>query len=186
MKVQVYTTYSGTLIITAATPRAEAAPSFRFTNASIHEDYCAQVRALLKEHRHILGSSLEYPAAKRLQTYFPTSGGNPLYAIRELMPAGSPRDVDPDFQLEIMRIRYSFMLNLLPAAFLADETIAEAIERHIEKAVHDLFIANGVPDVFIPGDEEQRPGERTDIDILCELGPASGRIGVDLPTPSQT
>lgn len=184
MRIQAYTAYSGTLVITVATQRIDAAASTKFTAASIHEDYAAQVRALLKEHRHIGETALAYPATKRLQTYFPTHAGSPLYALRQLMPSGSPRDIDPEWQLEIMRIRYDFALNVLPAAALADESIAEALERHLEKAVHDLFQANGVPDVFLPGDEMLRTAQ-TEIDIVVEMGPATARTGVEIPAPSQ-
>ena len=184
MRVQAYTAYSGALVITVATQRIEAAPSSKFTAASIHEDYCARVRALLKEHRHIDTSAVAYPAAKRLQTYFPTHEGTPLYSLRQLMPAGTPRDVDPEWQLEIMRIRYEFALNVLPPAALADETVAEAHERHLEKAVHDLFQANGVPDTFIPGDETLRSAQ-TEIDIVVEMGVATTRTGMEIPTPAQ-
>jgi hypothetical protein len=184
MRIQAYTTYTGVLAITVATPRPEGVPSTRFTAAPIHEDYCAQVRALLKEHKHIDTSSLAYPAAKRLSTYFPAFEGAPIFALRQLIPAGSPRDIDPEFLLEIMRIRYEFLINLLPGAFLTDEVDAEAIERHVEYAVKRLFQVNGVPDVFIPGDTAARPGDRTDIDIVVELGGARDRTGVEIPTPA--
>ncbi len=189
MKIWAYRIYPGTLTITVATPRAETAASTKFTAAKIHEDYCARVRAHLKEHRHVGTTSLQYPAAKRLQTYFPVFNSDttkPLYALRELKPAGAPRDFNPEFMLEIMRIKYSFILNLLDAAFLADEIITEAIERHMEYAIDLLFDANSVPNAFIPGDDGQRPGDRTEIDILCELGPADGRDVVDIPTPAQS
>jgi hypothetical protein len=185
MKVQVYNAFSGVLIVTAATPRVEAAPSFRFTAAKIHEDFCAKVRGLLREHKHVGPMAEEQPAAKRLSTYFPAFEGKPLFAIRELMPAGSSRDVDEAFQLEVTRIRYQFSLNLLSAFFLAEEDYAEALERHLEKAVNDLFEANGVPNVFIPGDEAVRPGDRTEIDILVEMGPATARTGAEIPSPAQ-
>jgi hypothetical protein len=116
-----------------------------------------------------------------LQTYFPTHGGEPLFGILELIPTGSPRDIDEQWQLEIMRIRYGFTLNLLSAAFLAAADIRGAKERHVAYAVRQLFAANGVPDVFIPGDEDVRPGSGTDIDVVCEIATASGRLGVEIP-----
>ena len=188
MRANVYTVYQGKITITVATPRADGTPSAKFACAKIQEDYCARVRSLLKEHRHVDSSSLEYPATKRLQTYFPTletDATKPLYALRELRPIGSPRDFNLEFMLDVMRIQYAFTLNLLPAAFLADEVVSEAIERHIEYAIHQLFEANDVPNIFIPGDDGVRAGDRTDIDILCELGPADGRRPVDMPAPSQ-
>lgn len=184
MRVTVYSAYSGSLVIGVATPRDEALPSTKFQNATIHEDYAARVRALLKEHRHIGGSSLYYPAAKRLQNYFPVFPlvtGSPLYALRELKPAGSPRGVDGEW--EVMSIRYDFSLNLLPAAHMADEVTTEGIERHLEFAVSKLFQANGVEDNYIPGDQHLRPGVLTEIDIRVELGSATARESIEIPTP---
>lgn len=187
MRVQVYSQYSGTVTVTVATQRTEAAASNKFQFASIHQDYAAKVRALMKEHRHVGASSLAYPIAKRLQTYFPVFPlvtGNPLYAVRELKPAGSPQDQEQEWQLEIMRIRYDLTINLLPAAFFADEIITEGIERNMQLAWKQLFDANGIPSIFIPGDQAQRPGFGTDVDIICELGPATARTGMDLPAPA--
>ena len=187
MRVQAYSAYAGTLQVTVATPRPDAAPSTHFTAASVHEDYCASVRALLREYKHVGESSVEFPAEQRIQSFFPTFtiGGiaKPLFALRELMPIGSPRDIDADFQLEVMRIRYQFHIVILPAAFAANSVDAEAIERHVEYAIRQLFQANTVPDVFIPGDSEDRP-HRSEIDIVCELGTATAKMGVDIPSPS--
>jgi hypothetical protein len=184
MRIQAYTAYTGSLTIAVATPRPEEAASTHFTAAKIHEDYCARVRALLREHKHIGETALAYPVASRLQTYFPVFPlvtGNPLYAIRQLMPAGSPRDIDQEFMLEIMRIRYAFTLVILPAYFAADETTAEGIERALEYAVKKLFQAADVPDVVIPGDNEIISGVDSLVSISCELGGASARMGVDIP-----
>ena len=192
MRIQAYTAYAGTFTITVATPRPDEAASAHFVAAKIHEDYCAQVRGLLREHKHILATSLAYPAAQRLQTYFPifpASIGQPLYALRELIPAGAPRDIDAEFMLEIMRIRYGFTLVCLPAYSLADSTDAEAIERHMAYAVEKLLEANGLSTtvlqtkILIPGDNELISGEKTTISVICELGGASARQGVDIPSP---
>lgn len=187
MRIQAYTFYSGTLTIAVATPRPEEAASTHFTAAKIHEDYCAQVRALLREHKHIDASSLAYPAAQRLQTYFPVfplATGTPLYALRSLMPAGSPRDIDQQFMLEIMRIRYAFTIALLPAYFSADATTAEGMERALEYAVKRLFQVAGIPDVTIPGDNEILSGVDSLVSITCEMGGAAARTGVDIPQPA--
>lgn len=189
MRVQAYKQFQGTFTIVAATPRPEEAASTKLTAATIHEDYAAKVRALLREYKHIGGESLQWPSAKRIQTYFPTQGGLPLYAIRELRPAGTTRGIDQDFQLEIISIRYAFTLDWLPAAFYADEEIAEAMERNLEFAVSSLFEANSVPHVFIPGSNETEPGNvggdavPTSISITCEMGGATARGGIDLPQP---
>jgi hypothetical protein len=182
MRLQAYTAYSGTLVITAATLRPEARPTALFTAASIHEEFCAQVRALLEEHRHIPPTCASVPAAQALPTYFPTSGGAPFFALRELRPAGSPRDIDAEWNLEIMRLRYEFTIVILPAAWGAAAPVRHALERHLTKAIKDLFKSNNVPDTFIPGDNEQRPEQpgRTEIDLVIELGAATARTGVDL------
>lgn len=181
MRVQAYTIFPGTVQITVATQRAEERPSTLFTSAKMHEDYSAQVRALLREHKHIGAGSLSYPAAKRISTYFPTHNGEQIYALRELIPAGTARDVDDPWQLEITRLRWAFTLNLLPAAFICDEAVAEAIDRNMEYAVNRLFVSNGLPAVYIPGDQDLRLPEGTEVDIVCEVGPGSGRTGVEVP-----
>lgn len=185
MRIQAYTAYTGALTITVATPRPEAAGSIMFTAATIHEDYAANVRAVLEEHQHCGDTSLAYPAARRLSTYFPTAGSPalPLFALRMLRPMGSPRDIDAQFMLEIMRLRYAFLLVLLPPAFIASASIREAKERHLEYAINRLFDANGVPNTFIPGDQTLRNQAQSEIDIVCELGEASERVGVDIPSP---
>ena len=189
MRIQVYNAYSGTLVITASTLRPTAAPSTHFTAATIHEDYAAQVRALLEEHIHIAPSSENFPVAQRIQNYFPAPNGAAIYALKQLMPAGAPRNIDAQFMLEITSLRYNFGIDLLPAAFATTGVNRSAIERAIEFAVKSLFAANGVPDSFIPGDNGLRPiGSEsdvtgTDIDILCELGPAVARQTIDVPAP---
>lgn len=193
MKAQVYAAYSGTLVITVATPRAQPLPSHKFTAAKIHEDFCAKVRVALREHKHVGPTCAEFPERLRLASYFPKHEGMPLYALKELMPAGTPRDVDEGWQMEVMRIRYQFALHLTNAALIADEETAEGVERHLEFAVKSLFEALEIPAVFIPGDEETRqspdtanPTQRTEIDILVELGPATARTGVEIPAPPRS
>jgi hypothetical protein len=195
MRVQVYNAYAGQFTIIVATPRPQEAASAHFVAAKIHEDYCAQVRKILREYKHINATALEFPAAKRLQTYlpvFPLVTGQPLYAIRELRPAGAPRDIDADYMLEIMRIRYAFTLVCLPAYSLADEIDAEAIERHMEYGVEKLLEANGLSTntlptkILLPGDNELIDGEKTTISVSCQLDGATARGGVDIPSPSLT
>jgi hypothetical protein len=185
MRVQAYLAYPFVVTVSASTPWAGGEYSTKFPNGKLHEELSARVRAVLREHKHLGGSVGDaYPAAQRLQTYFPVFNEDttkPLYAIRELRPAGAPRDPTSDF--EIMRNRFSGLLLMLPWAFLADEEIAEARERNIEYAVQQLFAANNLKNAFIPGDETARPGEGTEIDILCEIGPASERGAADIPTP---
>lgn len=191
MRIQAYTAYTGTLVIAVATPRPEEAPSTHFLWAKIHEDYCARVRSLMREHKHIGPTSLAYPTAQRLQTYFPIYPlvtGSALYALRQLQPAGTPRDIDREFMIEIMRIRYAFTLVILPPYFEADEITADGIERAMEYAAKALFEAAGVPtvtipQVTIPGDNDIIDETLTLVSITCELGAASARNGVDIPQP---
>lgn len=183
MKVQLFTVYPGTLVIGVATLRPQSAPSTHFTAASIHEDYCATVRAALRRYKHVGDSALSYAPALRLHSYFPAFNGSPIYALKELRPAGAPRDLEPEFMLEVMRIRYEFTLHLTPGAVLTNEIDAEALERHMENATRQLFRALQIPDVFIPGDGGDRPGDRTEIDIVCEMGPASELRTFEIPAP---
>lgn len=185
MRVQAYTSFSGFVVTTVATPRPEGTPSMIFTAATIHEDYAASVRSLMEEHKHL---DADFPAAGRIASYFPKFNGLPIYALRQLMPAGAPRDVDADFQLEIMRIRYQLEINLLPGAWLTDARVRNAIERNVVFAMRQLYQANGLPDVYLPGENgirgaEDGPSPRTEIDIICELGPASARTAVEVAAP---
>lgn len=175
MRINSYDVHPGVLTITVATPRDPEIPSALFTAASIHEDYCGRVRALLREYKHVGESSNACPAAQRLQAYFPAHEGKPLYALRALVPSGAPREIDPEFMLEVLRIRYEFILVDLPEAMMADAIIAEGRERAMEKALHDLLEANGVPAVFIPSNNDQRNPNRSEVDIICEFGPSTGR-----------
>ena len=184
MRIQAYTAYSGVLVASIATIRPQAQASVFFQSATIHEDWAARVRAALKEHKHILGTALNYPASARLQTYFPASASNPYYALRQLMPSGSPRDVDQEFMLEVTRLRYDFTLDLLPAAFLATEPAADALERAMEYAAFRVLGYLDIPNAHIPGDKAVMPPEGSYVNIVCELGPASARTGVDIPAPS--
>lgn len=185
MRAQVYSAYDFLLTITVATSRTQAAPSSKFQFAKIHEDFAAAARAVLREYKHCGASSTYYPAAKRLATYLPTHAGEQIFVVKELMPAGTPRDVDGDWQLEITRLRYKGAVHLTTAAMIADESVAEGIERAIEFAVASLLKAQGVPYIFSPGDQELRPADATDVDIVCELAAATARVGADVPPPPQ-
>lgn len=192
MRIQAYQAYAGNLLITVSTPRPEASGSAVFKYASIHEDYCAQVRVVLQEWKHILDTGQAYPLTQQLQNYLPKSAaGLPIYALRQLMPAGTPRSIDQEFQLEVMQIRYRFMIVLLPAAFQVDQRLASGMERNLEQGTKDLFAANNLPWNFIPGDSGVRDEQdvetpvKSEVDIICEMGPAieAGRSGVDIPQP---
>lgn len=179
MKAPVYLVHSGVLTVVIASPRAEAAPSHVLQFAKLHEDFVAQVRRALREHRHAGASAVMLGGG--LARFFPHYQGAPIYALRELMPAGAARGVDQDFQLETMALRWTFSLHVLPGALAADGVISEAIERNLELALRDLFREVGIPDEFIPGDESLVPGDRTVVSIIVEIGQSSGRQIVDIP-----
>lgn len=183
MRIQAYTHYSGTLSITVATPRPEAAASTTLTAATIHEDYAAKVRAALREHKHINPTQTNYAAAYTLQNYLPQYQGKPIFVLTQLMPAGSPRGIDQQFMLEVMTLRYQFALDLLPGAHLTDDITAESKERAIEYAVKSLFTYLGIPHTVIPADNTIAGQFDTEIGIMVELGAAGCRQGVDIPAP---
>lgn len=189
MRIREYNQFPVTFNFALSTPRPEGAPSTVIVAAKKHEEYLSQVRAALREFKHIDPTTKQIPAALRLESYFPTAtdGGRtePLYALRTLAPAGSLRAVDTDFWQDVTRVRYTGLLVLLPAYFAAEERVANAFERHLEKAVLDLFNYLHLPTTFIPGDDETRPEDRTVIDIIAEVGPAEGSPGLyDVPTPA--
>lgn len=193
MRIQAYLAYSGIFTVTVSSIRPQEARSTLFVAAKAHEDFAAKVGGLLEEHIHIYPTDQAFAPASRLQYYFPTAtvGGiaRPIYAMKEIMPAGIARDVDANFLLEIMRIRYQFSIALLSEAFALSGQARNAIMRAVEFSVQSLLIANSVPWVYAPGDNAIRPenadttGGPTDVDILCELGPATQRSGVDIPDP---
>lgn len=186
MVANIYLSRPGVFTITATTLRAETPASLIFEFGSVHNDYAARVRAVLLEHKHVGETALAYPAAKRLQTYlpiYPASTGRPIYAVRELIPAGTVRQFEG--MMAMTMIRYQFMLELLKPALAANELLVEGIETNVEAALRGLFKANSVPDVFIPGDQEVRASERTEIDIMVEMGQATSRQPVEIPTPTQ-
>jgi hypothetical protein len=185
MKIREYNLYPFAFAFTLATPKPDGAFSTVIQAAKIHEQYVSQVRAVLREFKHIDPTTKQIPAALRLDNYFPTANGSPLYALRTLTPAGTSREVDTDFWQDVTRIRYTGLLVFLPAALQADERLAFAVERHLEKAMLDLLTHLGLPTTFIPGDDTTRPGEGTVIDIIAELGPAEGAPGLyEVPTPA--
>lgn len=190
MRIQAYTRYSGLLTITCSTLRPEAAPSVKFQAATVHEDFSGLVCGLMEEHKHVAPTDAFFPAAQRMQGYFPgDSTGAAIYALKQIRPDGAPRDIDLQFMLEITRLRYEFVLDLSPAAFSVSGTVRNGIMRAMEFAASQLLVNNGVPLVFIPGDDGLRPANAdstvvpTEVDIVCEIGPASVRQGVDIPDP---
>ena len=153
MQIAEYNFYNATLSITLATQLPDAPPSAVLPAATLHEEYSAQVRALLREYKRGLNAYLDY------------------YDVLKIHPAGTSRDVDKDFNQEITRISFMLGVSLTAAAQIADERLVFAFERNLEKAVRDLFRANGLPDLYIAGDGETL-GESF-IQIQVSMGSAS-------------
>jgi hypothetical protein len=189
MKIREYNQFPFTISFTLATPRPDGAPSTVIVAAKKHEEYASQVRGVLREFKHIAPTDAEVPAALRLQNYFPTasSGGQtiPIYFVRVLAPGPSVREVDVDFWQDVYRMRYSGLLVLTPAFIPSGERVAYAFERNLEYAVRQLFTYCSLPTNFIPGDDADRPDDRTVIDIIAEIGAAEGAPGLyEVPTPT--
>lgn len=181
MRVQVYKALPGVFTITIASSRVEKAPSHLFVFDSLHKQIGGLVRAILMEHKQTPPAFIEWPAQLRLASYFPTQNDAPIYRVAELTPAGTLRDVDAEFQIEVMRIRFAFMLHLLPGAFLVDDTIGQGVDAHLAKAIKQVLLAAGLANVSEPGDETIRPQDGTDVDCFVELGAAGGRDGAEVP-----
>jgi hypothetical protein len=185
MKIHEYNQYPVTFNFTLSSPRPEGAASTVIIAAKKHEEWASRVRAAMREFKHIDPTTKQIPPALTLENYFPTHNGSPLYALRTLQPAGSLREIEPDFWLDVYRLRYVALLVFLPAALHASEATAFAIERHLEKAVSDLFDYLNLPRNFLPGEEGIRPEDRSIIDIIVEVGAAEGSPGLyEVPTPT--
>jgi len=174
-EVTEYVYYDGSVTITIATPRLDSTtPSAVMVAATVHEEFAAKVRALMREYR----VTSVYPSVS-FDAYLPTSGGFPIYGIRKIAPAGTSREVSDEYMLEITRLRFGVEFAILPTTFTADERLALAFERNIEKAMRDYFNANSVPHLTIPGDQ-QILGDSW-IDIVFETGPATEIGLVNVP-----
>jgi len=173
--------YECFLNITVSSPRPEHTPAHIIANGAAHDEIASQVRAALREHQHLGENEGWVAAAKQVQTYLPATSGNKFYAVRSLFPAGSIIAVDEDYFLDVLRLRYSLVFAVLPGSIQADPRTGEAHERHWQKAFKDLLVTgNSMQSVFIPGDEDRRPGDRTEIDLTLELGGASGRLPYEM------
>lgn len=133
-EISEYDYYDGTLAITVATQRPGAAPSSVLAAASLHEEFASRVRCALREYKHALDPYLAY------------------YRVEKIQPAGTARDTDNQANMDFLRLQFSLGLALLESAWSADERLVFAIERNIERAVHELFEAQGLPHTIIPGD----------------------------------
>lgn len=163
--------------ITVASPRPEAMPAHIIPNAALHDEIASTVEAALDEYKH-LGEHEQWVApAKQLATYFTANSAANFYAVRSLMPAGSIIEVNEDFFLDVLRIRFSLIFAILPASLQADERTGKAFPRHWQAAIKGLLTTGySLQNVFIPGDDERRPGDRTEIDVTLEMGGYQGRL----------
>jgi hypothetical protein len=178
--IQLHGLYEAFLNIVVSSPRPDAAPSHIIPNAQRHDEICSVVLCALDEFKHLPDNSDWVPTVKQLATYLPATAGQGWYAVRAINPAGTIVDVDEDFALDMLRIRFGVIFAILPAAIQADERSGKAFQRHWQAAIKKLLNeAYGLNDIFIPGDEGRRPGDRTEIDVQLELGPGSTRIRAD-------
>ena len=155
-----YDYYEGTLALTVATQRPDAAPSAVLVSAALHEEWASRARCLLREYRNNLGAYLPY------------------YRVCKLMPAGSVREIENNYDL--LRMQFSVGFTLLQSAWTADETLVFAFERNIEKAVRDLFEAHDLPHLFIPGDTPDLGDSY--IDVILSLGAATNQGAWQVPS----
>lgn len=164
------------LNVVVSSPRPEGVPAHIITNAHLHDEIASTVEAAMEEYKHLEENDW-VPSAKRVATYLPSTNGKLFYAVRQLMPAGSIVDVDEGFMLDLLRIRYSMVFAILPGSLMADERTGKAFNFHWQKAFKSLFVTGyDLGPVFIPGDEDRRPGDRTEIDVTLEVGGYQGRL----------
>jgi hypothetical protein len=163
--------------ITVTTPHDESLPATIIPAAGLHDEIAATVEAALEEYQHLADHETWVPAAKRLSTYFTANGAGDFYAVRSLVPAGSIVEVDGDSLLDVMRIRFALVFAVLPASLQADPRTGKAYARHFQAALKGLLVTGwSLSPVFIPGDKDRRPGDRTEIDVMLEMGGAQGRL----------
>ena len=179
MRIQEYSTYEAYLNLTIASPRPEGAPSHIIPSAKLHDQLASQVRGILREYKHT-GLTEGVAATATIATYFPQQNSKPIYRILALVPAGSITDSDQELLFDGMRMRYAVTFCILPGALSASESLAFAFEENFQRAFQSLLVAQGMTDIFIPGDEDRRPGDRTEIDVMLELGGGSARLGYDV------
>jgi hypothetical protein len=166
--------------VVVSSPRPEAVPAHIIPAAAVHDEIASTVEAALQEYKHLGENEGWVATAKQLATYFSANAAGNFYAVRALTPAGSIVEVDQDFMLDVLRIRFSLIFAVLPASLMADERTGHAFNRHWQKALKDLLVTGyGLQDVFIPGDQDRRPGDRTEIDVTLEMGGSSGKLRFD-------
>lgn len=163
--------------VVVSSPRPEGVPSTIIPNAVKHDEIASTVEAAMMEYKQLAENETWVPAAQQLATYFTANSAANFYAVRSLMPVGSIVEVNEDYMLDVLRIRFSLIFAILPASLRANEKTGHAFNRHFQAALKSLFVTGyALDEVFIPGDTDRRPGDRTEIDITLEMGGYQGRV----------
>ena len=166
--------------VVVSSPRPEGTPSTLIPNAVKHDEIASTVEAALMEYKQLAENETWVATALQLRTYLTANGAGDFYAVRSLMPAGSIVEVNEDFMLDVLRIRFSLIFAILPASLRANEKTGHAFNRHFQAAIKDLLVTGySQQEVFIPGDTDRRPGDRTEIDVTLEMGGYQGRVPYD-------
>ncbi len=178
--IRIHSLYEAFINITVASPRPEGVPSYIIPSAKLHDQIAATIRGIMREYKHLAEHETWVASQFRVQTYLPTNsalptGNNGYYAVRTLDPAGSVVEVNEDFMLDVLRIRYALVFAILPASVLDDD--GDAFERYWQKAFKDLFVTGySLSGVFIPDDDMERDDTKTTIDIQLEMGGAKATM----------
>lgn len=184
-----YTGYDCFLNFVLSSPRPDGIPSTISPNATKHNELTSVLRGHLREYKHRFENAAGLaggfvPAGLQINTYLPPTTGNPYYALRKLQPMGSLDEVLEKYFLDVRRVRYGMFFVVLSAGVLAAETTGLAFELHWELGWKNLLLARGMTDLFTSGDAESMKGDRTEIQITLEVGPASAEQSFDVPVPS--
>lgn len=174
--IRVHSLFECSINITIASPRPDGVPSHIIPNGKLHDEIASKIRAAMREYKHLGENETWSAGVKNVCTYLPAN----FYAVRTLDPTGSIVEVDENFMLDALRLRYSMVFAILPASLQAEEGIGEAFERHWQKAFRDLFVTGyGFTGVFVPGDLMERNDNGTTIDVQLEMGGAKGTMRFD-------
>lgn len=179
-----YTAYEAFINVTVSSLRPEGVPAHIIPNAKRHQEIASLIRwKALREYKHRLENGTWVPRAQQLNTYLPPVSGAPYYAVRKLQPAGSIIEVNEEFMLDILRLRFALVFVIQRAA-LSDDDTGGAFEQYFQKAIKDLFVTGySLENVFIPDDETKRPEDGTQIDIMIEMGNGSAQQSFEIPSP---
>lgn len=174
--IRVHSLYECFVNITIASPRPEAVPSHIVPNGKLHDEIASKIRGAMREYKHLADNSDWVSSARQVCAYLPAG----FYAVRTLDPAGSIIEVDEDFMLDVLRLRYVMVFAILPASLQAEEGVGDAYERHWQKAFRDLLVSGyGFSGVFVPGDVMERNDLGTTIDVQLEMGGAKSTMRFD-------